>query len=187
MLGSYNERMEAGQTWEDLMRIRNTLPDELDQVMEIYAHARAFMAAHGNERQWGPTNWPPRELIAQDIAAHKSYVCQTDDDKIAAVFFYDYGERIDPCYDVIHDGAWLDDGSYGVVHRIASAGNVRGAGTACLEWALSQCGHVRIDTHGNNYVFQNLLRKLGFSQRGIIYVEEDDDPRLAFEKLVTRG
>ncbi|MBO7674121.1 MAG: N-acetyltransferase [Atopobiaceae bacterium] len=165
------------------MHIRHAEPSELDHIMGIYAHARAFMAAHGNERQWGPTNWPPRDLVAQDIATRKSYVCVTDDDKIAAVFFYDFGAGIDPCYDTIYDGSWLDDGPYGVVHRIASAGIERGAGTTCLEWALSQCGHLRIDTHGNNYVFQNLLRKLGFSQRGVIYVEEDDDPRLAFEKL----
>jgi hypothetical protein len=29
---------------------------------------------------------------------------------------------------------------------------------------------------------QNLLRKLGFIHCGTIYVEEDNDPRLAFEK-----
>ena len=29
---------------------------------------------------------------------------------------------------------------------------------------------------------QNLLAKLGFDHRGTIYVEEDDDPRLAYEK-----
>ena len=29
---------------------------------------------------------------------------------------------------------------------------------------------------------QNLLKKLGFSYRGIVYVKEDDDPHLAYEK-----
>ena len=29
---------------------------------------------------------------------------------------------------------------------------------------------------------QSLLVKHGFVQRGIVHVEEDDDPRLAFEK-----
>ena len=38
------------------------------------------------------------------------------------------------------------------------------------------------DTHGDNIVMQNLLRKLGFNHSGTIYVEEDDYPRLAFEK-----
>ena len=165
------------------MRIRMTRAEELGEAMDIYARAREFMAAHGNPSQWGPTKWPPRDLVAQDIARGKSRVCEAENGRIAAVFFYDFGERIDPCYDCIYEGAWLDDGPYGVVHRIASAGIVAGAGTACLEWALEQSGHLRIDTHGDNYVLQNLLRKLGFSQRGIIYVQEDDAPRLAFERL----
>ena len=38
------------------------------------------------------------------------------------------------------------------------------------------------DTHGDNIVMQNLLKKLGFNHCGTIYVEEDNYPRLAFEK-----
>jgi hypothetical protein len=38
--------------------------------------------------------------------------------------------------------------------------------------------------HGNpnHTVMQNLVAKLGFVQCGIIYVEEDNYPRLAYEK-----
>ena len=52
----------------------------------------------------------------------------------------------------------------------------------CINWAFEQCGHLRIDTHGDNTVMRNLLEKLGFLPCGTIYVEEDDFPRLAFEK-----
>ncbi|MDO5109274.1 MAG: N-acetyltransferase, partial [Erysipelotrichaceae bacterium] len=62
-----------------------------------------------------------------------------------------------------------------------SAGTVKGAGSFCIRWALGQCGHLRMDTHGDNYVMQNMLKKLGFTYCGIIYVEQDNDPRLAFE------
>ena len=34
----------------------------------------------------------------------------------------------------------------------------------------------------NNTMMRNLLEKLGFLPCGTIYVEEDDFPRLAFEK-----
>ncbi len=37
-------------------------------------------------------------------------------------------------------------------------------------------------TNGDNKVMQRLLEKLGFTHCGTIYVEEDDYPRLAFEK-----
>ena len=49
--------------------------------------------------------------------------------------------------------------------------------------AFLKCGNLRIDTHGDNIVMQNLLKKLGFNHCGTIYVEEDNYPRLAFEKF----
>ena len=50
-----------------MMQIRLAELEELDRIMEIYAHARRFMAETGNPKQWGATNWPPRTLIEQDI------------------------------------------------------------------------------------------------------------------------
>ena len=97
-------------------------------------------------------------------------------------FFFTQGRDVEPTYRDITDGAWLDDSPYGVVHRIAADGSEKGIGSFCLEWACGQIGHLRIDTHGDNTVMQNLLRKQGFVRCGTIHVEEDDDPRLAFEK-----
>ena len=163
------------------MEIRKGRPEDLETVMALYADARRFMVATGNPWQWAARNWPPRELIGQDIARGKCHVCENDGE-ILAVFFYDYGYRIDPCYDVIEQGGWANDQPYGVVHRIAAkAGS--GAGKYCINWAFDQCGHLRIDTHDDNKVMQRTLVKLGFEKRGIIYVREDNDPRIAFEKL----
>ena len=164
------------------MHIRHSHEADLTRIMDIYARARAFMASTGNPRQWGPNQWPPEELIRADIACGKSYVCEHEG-RVIGVFYYDYGERVEPSYDHIDDGAWLGEETYGVVHRIASDGSVRGTGTFCLEWAYGQHGHLRIDTHADNLPMQNLLRKLGFVHCGTIYVHEDHDPRLAFEQL----
>ena len=43
------------------------------------------------------------------------------------------------------------------------------------DWAYAQCGHLRIDTHGDNTVMQNLVKKAGFTRCGTIYVVEDHD------------
>ncbi len=164
------------------MRIRKTAAADIDRIMEIYAHARDFMKEHGNPRQWGPTRWPPRELIENDVKEGHSYVCTDEEDRILGTFFFICGSDIEPTYRNITDGQWQDDSPYGVVHRIASSGEEKGTGSFCISWAYEQCGHLRIDTHGDNTVMQNLLHKLGFVHCGTIYVEEDNDPRLAFEK-----
>ena len=165
------------------MRIRRSAPGDVARMMEIYAHARAFMAAHGNPNQWGPTRWPPEALIRADIEGGHSCVCTDEAGRIVGTFFFNCGPDIEPTYRKITDGAWLDDSPYGVVHRIAADGSRRGVGAFCLNWAFEQCGHLRIDTHGDNVVMQRLLNKLGFVHCGTIYVEEDDYPRLAFEKV----
>lgn len=165
------------------MDIRKSTLSDLDRIMEIYSYARSFMAAHGNPDQWGPTNWPPRDLIIKDIHSGLSYVCTDDEKRVIGTFFFKQGKDIEPGYMYIEDGSWLDDSPYGVVHRMASDGSVKGTGAFCLNWAYDQCGHMRVDTHGDNTVMQNLLKRLGYVHCGTIYVEEDDYPRRAYEKL----
>ena len=166
------------------MEIRRSTEQDFDRMMAIYAHARAFMAAHGNPNQWGPTNWPPEELIHRDISSGNSYVCEHEG-RVVGTFYFIQGKDIEPTYARIVDGAWAYDSPYGVVHRIAADGSVRGVGAYCINWAFDQCGHMRIDTHNDNAVMQRLLEKLGFQRRGTIFVREDNDPRIAYEKSMS--
>ena len=165
------------------MRIRKSTEQDVPRMMEIYSYARKFMAEHGNPNQWGPTNWPPEERIHDDIRKRNSYVCVNDEGKVIGTFYFICGKDIEPLYREITDGAWMDDSAYGVVHRIAGDGSEKGIGAFCINWAFDQCGHLRIDTHGDNVVMQNLVRKLGFTHCGTVSVEEDNYPRLAFEKV----
>ena len=165
------------------MEIRHATKQDFDRIMEIYSFARKFMAEHGNPNQWGPTCWPPEDLIHEDIRRGDSYVCLDDEGRVVGTFYYICGKDIEPTYRKIDDGDWLDDSPYGVVHRVAGDGSVKGIGSFCVNWAFEQCGHLRIDTHGDNIVMQNMLKKLGFTHCGTIYVHEDNNPRLAFEKI----
>lgn len=164
------------------MIIRKSTEKDFDKMMEIYKMAREFMAETGNPNQWGPTNWPPEDLIHQDIKDGKSYVCEKDGN-VVGTFFFDQGENIEPTYMEIEDGQWIGNENYGVIHRIAVDKNEKGVGTFCINWAFEQCGHMRIDTHSDNVVMHNLLMKLGFEKCGIIYVVEDNYPRFAYEKV----
>ncbi len=161
--------------------VRPATAEELPAVLAIYDRARKFMASHGNPRQWN-TTWPPESLLREDIAQGR-LLAAVADGEIAAVFVYLQGADIDPSYRKIENGSWARGGVYGVVHRLAASGKVPGMGAYCLNWAYEQCHHLRVDTHGDNVVMQNLLTKLGFVQRGIIHVAENNDPRLAYEKF----
>jgi len=171
-------------TWEDKnnMEIRKSTEQDIDRILEIYAIARNFMAEHDNPNQWGPTSWPQEDVIRRDISQQKSYVCLNNKGEVIGTFFYDCGEDIEETYRTIEEGQWADNGKFGVVHRLASDGSEKGVGKYCIDWAFSQCGHLKIDTHEDNYVMQNLLGKLGFEKRGIIHVLQDNYPRYAYEK-----
>ncbi len=161
-------------------KIRRAQLEELGKLMELYAQAREFMAAHGNPGQWG-TTYPEESLVRRDVEQGNCFVCVAEG-RIAAVFYYHLGE--DETYQVIEKGHWLNDQPYGVVHRITSDGRTKGMASYCLAWALGQCRNMKIDTHRDNVVMQNLLKKNGFSYCGIIHVE-DGSERLAYQKVIT--
>ena len=150
---------------------------DLNRITEIYACARAFMAANGNPTQWKKGH-PSRDMIEKDISLGRSFVCLKDE-KIECVFMYEEGE--DPTYSYIEDGEWPNDFAYGVLHRIASAGNVKGIASFCLSWCYEKCKNLRADTHRDNKVMQRVLQKNGFKRCGIIYIA-DGSPRIAYQK-----
>lgn len=162
-----------------IMEIRKSQLADLDILMKLYEGARSFMTSHGNPSQWG-NSYPPKPLLARDIEEGNSYVCE-EQGKVVATFYYKLGK--DDTYAKIYEGQWLDDSPYGVVHRITSNGTVRGAATFCLNWALKQCGNLKIDTHRDNMVMQHMLDKNGFTYCGIIY-SEDGTERLAYQKKI---
>ncbi len=160
------------------MEISRTVIDDLDKVMEIYDDARRFMRDNGNANQW-INGYPNIELIKQDIYEEKSYVC-VDGNEILGVFYFSIGP--DPTYLNIYEGDWLTDAPYGVVHRIASSGRQKGVASYCLNWCFDKCPNIKIDTHKDNIIMQNLLMKNGFTRCGIIYLE-DGAERIAYQKV----
>lgn len=163
------------------MQIRHADTTDLPEILGIYDYARAFMRKSGNMVQW-TGGFPQKSLLESDIAQKKLYVCVSEG-QIACVFYFAIEE--DPTYQTIWGGSWLDEGPYGVIHRIAAAPHTTGAATFCLQWGLSQCGSLRIDTHKDNVPMRSLLKKRGFSYCGEIRLP-DGSPRLAFQKCADR-
>lgn len=160
------------------MKIRQAKPEELSEIMEIYDTARGFMREHGNPTQWD-SGYPSRKLVEEDCREGHLYVCE-EGGTLAGVFMFAMDP--DPTYARIYEGQWLNDAAYGTMHRMASAGKVKGVSACCLDWCFEQCGNVRGDTHEDNYVMQRVFEKNGFQKCGIIYVE-DGTPRIAYQRM----
>ncbi len=159
------------------MTVRLAEARELARILQIYEDAREFMKENGNPDQWGE-NYPPEELIREDVATGHSYVC-VEGEEILGVFYYAEGD--DPTYAVIEDGAWLNDEPYGVIHRIAVAARGRGVAAACFDFGVAQCGNLKIDTHADNLPMQKSLEKNGFIRCGTVYLP-DGSARIAYQK-----
>jgi GNAT superfamily N-acetyltransferase len=142
----------------------------------MYADARRFMAQNGNPDQWGQA-FPPEDLVRGDLARGCSYVCE-EEGALLAVFYFALEE--DPVYARILGGQWLNEASYGVVHRFAVCARGRGVASFCLAWSMAQCGNVRISTHFDNHPMRAALDKNGFTYCGLVF--EGGGGRLAYQK-----
>lgn len=158
-------------------KIRKAQMEDLNRIEEIYAYARAFMAANGNPNQWGRTH-PPLEQVEKDIADGNLYVA-TDYTGIHGVFYFRVGP--DPSYDKIYGGAWHWNRPYGTIHRIAGDGS-GGILQAAVEFGRQHIDYLRIDTHEDNRVMQRAVEKQGFRRCGIIYLE-NGSPRITYDRL----
>lgn len=158
------------------MEIRKAKLGDLDRILEIYAYARTFMAETGNPTQWGD-GYPKRDLLVEDIKKEQLFVIEKEG-QIHGVFAFIIGE--DPTYEIIEEGAWLNDRPYGTIHRIAGDGRVKGLLRICVQYCKQQVDTLRIDTHHDNKVMQGTIEKNGFQRCGIIY-SVDGSPRIAYQ------
>lgn len=157
--------------------IRLAKLEDLNSILKIYANARKFMAENGNPTQWG-NGYPEESLLKTDIQQQRLYVVEIENE-IHGVFMFLIGK--DPTYAII-EGDWICEEEYGVIHRVASSGKVKGILNIVVEYCYEKCGHLRIDTHEDNHIMQKAILRNGFKRCGIIYLE-DGNPRIAYEKI----
>ena len=148
---------------------------DLQRILEIYSTARKFMSENGNPTQWAG-GYPQKSLVESDIESGYLHVLEADG-KIHAVFaLLPNGDSV---YDKI-DGKWQNDEPYAAVHRVASSGELRGAGRKCLCYAIDRYGNVKIDTHKDNAPMRHVLLSLGFCECGTVTIENGEQ-RIAYQ------
>lgn len=158
------------------MNIRLATLDDLEDLNHIYEVARAYMAASGNPNQWGTTE-PTKEEIKANVEKQWFQVGVDENDKAHFAFVFVGGE--DPTYQVIYDGAWLNDDPYLTIHRVASDGTEHGVFKQIVAFAKEQAErqgihNLRIDTHPENLTMQHCILKEGFKHCGTIHLKNAD-------------
>ena len=160
------------------MIIRKTTASDLVQVEQLYVKAKAFMRANGNPNQW-KGDYPNAFDAEEDIKNGIGYVCE-ENGEILGVFAFKIG--IEPTYNKVFDGKWVNDLPYAFMHRIAVKYHGRGIVDFCISECFKQFPNLKIDTHRDNIPMQKVLKRNGFCYCGIIYLENGDE-RLAFQKV----
>ena len=168
------------------MKLTPAKNENLPFIMGVVKDAQVYLASL-NIDQW-QDGYPNEAAILKDIANQESFVVHSESNEITATAMFT--TKSEPTYAII-DGAWLtnENGMYGVIHRMAVVNQYRKQGIA--KFIFSECeqklkdtdlASMRIDTHEDNKGMQQLLKKLGYSYFGVIFLG-NGDKRLAFEKL----
>ena len=170
----------------EAFRIRPATEADLPALPPLFEAARAIMRADGNLHQW-EDGYPGLDAVRADIDRRGGYVIEsvmpgpTGHLSIPRIVgYFALLPSPEPTYDRI-DGAWLTDGPYGVIHRIASYPDVHGIFRTIIGFATARYPHLRIDTHRDNRIMQHLIAQQGFTYCGIIWLLSGAE-RLAYER-----
>lgn len=152
--------------------IRRANKEDIKFIMPIYEAAKKKMRADGNLHQWSD-KYPDEETLLNDIARGELYIAH-DGNEIYGVFMLSFSGE--DTYKEIQ-GAWLNDESYAVIHRIASFGKGKNLLEEAINLAFEKTNNIRIGTHEDNNIMRNLLKKIGFIYTGIIHLKNGDERR----------
>jgi len=169
------------------MKLLRAQKKDVIVIMGIIKDAQELLASQ-NINQW-QNGYPNKAIILKDIQNKESFILASEIGTYVATAMF--STRNEPTYSKI-EGRWMSpkQTKYGVIHRMAVSKNYRGQGMA--KFIFNQCEQMlsekkipsmRIDTHKNNFGMQKLLKSMGYSYCGVIYLE-NGDKRLAFEKLI---
>jgi GNAT superfamily N-acetyltransferase len=162
---------------------RQASASEAPQIWKIIQQAIVRRKNDGSE-QW-QDGYPNEDVIKQDITKGIGYVL-IDDNIVAgyaAILFND-----EPAYEQLK-GAWLTNGDFVVVHRVAISDDYLGKGLAQKIFLFTEdlakgnnIFSIKVDTNFDNIPMLKILEKLGYTYCGEVTFRGSF--RKAFEKTL---
>ncbi len=163
--------------------LRLVKPKETEIAMDIINMAKALLKSQGID-QW-QSGYPDYARIEQDVNQATAYFIEEDGD-IMGYLCADFGGE--PAYEHLK-GDWATTEPYVVLHRLAFTDKARGKGLATTAFKLVEelskskgVMSFRVDTDEANKTMQHILKKNGFTYRGVIWF--DNSEKIAFDKII---
>lgn len=164
-------------------------PNQLDDVMVIINDAIELLSHLSLQWQQG---YPNREVMLDDLKNGFVYGLY-DADELIAIASLVPGRNID--YAKIDGEGWTfkTGENDATIHRIAVKTGYHGKkyGISMVKYLIDECksrgySSLKADTHKTNIAMQQLCLQNGFTYRGIVYVQrdEEDNSRLAYELVL---
>lgn len=183
---SYNRNIiNQGRIIMAEIYLRRAQLQDLPAIMKIIDDAKELLKKNGSP-QW-QNGYPNQETLTQDIAMQTNWVL-INDNKVATTATLQLTPE--PTYRNITQGQWQQpDEPYATIHRVAISSNYRGQGLSKLLFSnlltvgqMQGIKNFRVDTHRSNKAMQHIAENFNFKKRGIIKVNDQNDPeRLAYE------
>ena len=183
---SYNRNIiNQGRIIMAEIYLRRAQLQDLTAIMKIIDDAKELLKKNGSP-QW-QNGYPDQETFTQDIVMQTNWIL-INDNKVAATATLQLTPE--PTYRNITQGQWQQpDEPYATIHRVAISSNYRGQGLSKLLFSnlltvgqMQGIKNFRVDTHRSNKAMQHIAENFNFKKRGIIKVNDQNDPeRLAYE------
>lgn len=165
--------------------LRRAQLQDLTAIMKIIDDAKELLKKNGSP-QW-QNGYPDQETFTQDIVMQTNWILINDNKVVATATLQLTPE---PTYRNITQGQWQQPNEpYATIHRVAISSNYRGQGLSKLLFSnlltvgqMQGIKNFRVDTHRSNKAMQHIAENFNFKKRGIIKVNDQNDPeRLAYE------
>ena len=183
---SYNRNIiNQGRIITAEIYLRRAQLQDLTAIMKIIDDAKELLKKNGSP-QW-QNGYPDQETFTQDIVMQTNWILINDNKVVATATLQLTPE---PTYRNITQGQWHQpDEPYATIHRVAISSNYRGQGLSKLLFSnlltvgqMQGIKNFRVDTHRSNKAMQHIAENFNFKKRGIIKVNDQNDPeRLAYE------
>lgn len=165
--------------------IRLATINDLKQIIQIISNAKKYLKDQGS-LQWNlEDGYPNDEDILKDITNKTCYVYLENDEILGTMSILTIPDE--NYYEI--DGAWLTDGPYASIHRIATKYHGQNIGYKMLieaEQIVKEKSiySIKIDTHKINIPMTKTIIRSGYTYCGIIKLKrsEIDNLRDAYEK-----